>query len=305
MPLSPLPPLFPTYYGNWSFFVFWISLFLTNLVLNVFWKKAATKCERLQHAQSSVCISLSCRTGTWAPVTLQNQVHWALAYPLAGLIQKCSVQMWDAACTWEEMHLEAINAFLMSFWFGFGFVCCFILFPQLRGALRAPPILTAVVGAGQGDGCGWRHIRCTQRRIWEPQMSDYCREVHLILHVGMKLCPYHHATLISKVQTSGKMCLGCILNDGFHSLWMVWEVESSPNHPTERALLVLWFLVVTTSICIQGNKFLFPHEAGSARVFCLKMSRVPEWIPLSVWDCGKANLPQALKCDILKLCILN
>lgn len=39
-----------------------------------------------------------------------------------------------------------------------------------------------------------------------------------------------------------------LLNGGFQSLWMVWKVECSPEHPTERALSMLWVLVVDTCL---------------------------------------------------------
>lgn len=76
----------------------------------------------------------------------------------------------------------------------------------------------------------WGHVTCG---TWGWEMADYCRDgdTLLVLHVGMKPCPYHRARLISKVQTSGE-----------HVLYVFcWMMDFSQCEWTQQKELSQWF----------------------------------------------------------------
>lgn len=124
----------------------------------------------------------------------------------------------------------------------------------------------------------------------------------------IKPCPYHCDRLISKAQTSREhvLCVFCWMVDFSHCEWFgKLNVHQSTQQKELSQCSGFWLLVLVWNPCIQGNKIFFPCESDSERVFYLKMNRVSQRIAWHVWGSGKANLPQGLKCDILKRWILK
>lgn len=97
------------------FFFFLFFGFLSNLILNVFWKRASAKWERL-----FMCLQLSLHftaLQNWDLSSGHFAGSGALSPCLSFWLRSCSETPCKpqplAACTWEEMQLEAINAYLM------------------------------------------------------------------------------------------------------------------------------------------------------------------------------------------------